>query len=165
MPDYAHLKSFVPQMAAGLVSWYAADGRPHAIVTSWVTLIGGERPQLRLAWYGRHDPRSRFWPGGDFIFNVPDDAERPRLRSLLRGGHLCLDVDADLGYRCQTGAAAKAPCLTECSVQIECVGGRMCDEGFDVNLCGEVVRFRRGELAVAPEEVTELCDLWPFSPL
>lgn len=151
-------------LPAGLISWYATGGRPLALVTSWVALIGGDRPCLRTAWHGRQDPHSRFWSGGDFVYNVPHDAGLVQIREVMRRGRLCLSPHEDLGLDCQPAVTALAPLLTDCAVQLECVQGRLVKVGWDTELRGGVVCLHRGGGVIRPSDVPEFCAVKPLSP-
>jgi flavin reductase (DIM6/NTAB) family NADH-FMN oxidoreductase RutF len=151
-------------LPAGLISWYALGDLPVALVTSWVALVGGERPRIRTAWHGRHDPLSRFWAGGDFILNVPHETDLEKVRKIMGRGKLCLNAEGELGYACASGVAAIAPRLLDCAIQIECVGGRLVDAGSEVELCGDVVRMHRDQVLIDPADVPDLCAVNPLSP-
>jgi hypothetical protein len=112
-------KAPIQWLPAGLISWYAAEGFPVALVTSWIALVGGEGPRLRTAWHGRHDALSSNWLGGDFILNVPHERCLVEIRKSISKGQLCLKVDEELGLNCSSGVAAMAPRLIDCAVQIE----------------------------------------------
>lgn len=161
--DY-QIKAPVSWLPAGLISWYEADNVAVALVTSWVALIGGDEPRIRMAWHGRDDPVSRLWTGGDFVFNVPTESVLKTIRDLMSQGKLCLDVAVDLQQTCISGASAAAPCLTGCSVQLECVGGTLSDSDYDTELKGEVVLFHRGGLTIQAGQVNDLCAIRPLSP-
>lgn len=154
----------VTWLPAGLISWYAPDDLPVALMTSWVALIGGDGPRIKTAWYGRHNPLSRSWTGGDFIFNVPSESGLNTLRDLIRQGKLCLDAEVDLRQTCVKGTSAVAPRLIDCAVQLECVAGALSDSGYDTELSGEVVRLHRGGVTIAMAEVKDLCAIQPLSP-
>jgi len=162
--DY-EIKAPVTWLPAGLISWYAPDDIAVAMVTSWVALIGGDVPRIKTTWYGRYHPRSRLWPGGDFVFNVPSESGLKTIRDLIRQGQLCLDADVDLRQTCVRGISAVAPRLTDCAVQLECVGGTLSDSGYDTELNGEVVYLHRGAVTLATAEVKDLCAIHPLSPL
>ena len=159
------IKAPIAWLPAGLISWYALDGLPVALVTSWVALVGGERPRIRTAWHGRHDSLSRFWSGGDFVLNVPYDSGLSKIRKVMRRGNLCLKPEIDLGETCAPGVVAVAPRLLDCAVQIECVSGKLVDVGFDVELCGDVVRVHREKVVIDPVDISDLCAIHPLSPL
>jgi hypothetical protein len=152
-------------LPAGLICWYAPHDVAVALVTSWVALIGGEKPLIRMAWHGRDDPVSRSWAGGDFVFNVPSASGLETIRDLMRQGKLCLDVGADLQQTCMRGASAAAPCLTGSTVQLECVGGTLTDSGYDTELKGEVVLLHRDGMTVRAGQVSDLCTIQPLSPM
>ena len=158
-------KAPVAWLPAGLISWYGAGGLPISLATSWVALIGGERPRIRTAWHGRHDPLSRFWAGGDFILNVPYEGDLARIREVMSQGKLCFNAAAELDYACAPGVAAVAPRLLGCAVQIECVCGRRVDACFEVDLCGDVVRVHREMTVINPLEIPDLFAIYPLSPL
>ena len=159
------MRAPVSLLPAGLISWYGAGGLPVTLVTAWVALIGGNRPRIRTAWHGRHDPLSCFWPGGDFVLNMPHDNALVAIREVMTQGKLCLDAELDLGYVYAAGIAAVAPRLLDCAVQIECVGGRMIDTGFEADLCGDVVCLHREQVVIDPADIADLCAIDPFSPL
>jgi flavin reductase (DIM6/NTAB) family NADH-FMN oxidoreductase RutF len=162
--DY-QIKAPVSWLPAGLISWYAPEGNAVALVTSWVALIGGDEPRIRMAWHGRDDPVSRLWPGGDFVFNVPSASGLKTIRDLMRQGKLCLDVGADLQQTCMRGTSTAAPCLTGSTVQLECVGGTLSDSGYDMELKGEVVLLHRAGVTVRACQINDLCAIQPLSPL
>lgn len=151
-------------LPAGLISWYAPGGASVALVTSWIALVGGDRPRLRTAWHGRHDALSRFWNGGDFILNVPHQACLDKVRQVMAKGKWCLNAETDLGLACVSGVAALAPRLLECAVQIECVAGKLVDDGFEAELGGDVVRVHRGRVVIDPAEIPDLCAIQPLNP-
>lgn len=152
------------RLPAGLISWYSTDGSPVALMTTWVALVGGDKPTIRSAWHGRHDPLSHSWSGGDFVLNVPYESDLNKIRKVLGQGEFCLNT-LDLGYAFVTGVVAVAPRLLDCAVQIECVGGRLVDSDFDVELCGCVVRLHRNQVVIDPAEIPELCAIQPLMPL
>ena len=152
-------------LPAGLISWYAPGGLSVALVTSWVALVGGSKPRIRTVWYGQHDLLSRFWAGGDFVLNVPREDCLKKIRHVMTQGRLCVNAEAELGLACASGFVALAPRLLDCAVQIECVGGTLVDAGFDVELCGEVVRVHRGQVVVDPADIPDLCAILPLCPL
>jgi hypothetical protein len=49
-------------------------------------------------------------------------------------------------------------------VQIECLGGKLVDAGFDVELCGDVVRVHREKVVIDPVDIPDLCAINPLSP-
>jgi hypothetical protein len=49
-------------------------------------------------------------------------------------------------------------------VQIECQGGKLVDTGFDVELCGNVVRVHREKAVIDPLDIPDLCAIYPLSP-
>jgi len=151
-------------LPAGLISWYAAGGRALALVTSWVALIGGDRPCLRTAWHGHQDPHSRFWSGGDFVYNIPHDHSLLQIREVMRQGKLCLSPLEDLGLDCRPAMTALAPLLTGCAVQLECLQGRLVKAGLDSELRGGVVCLHRGEIVIRPADVPDFCAVQPLSP-
>ena len=159
------IKAPIAWLPAGLISWYTADGHPVALVTSWVALVGGDSPRLRTAWHGQHDSLSCFWPGGDFVLNVPHDSGLSEIRKVMGRGKLCLDVEVDLNQTCASGVAVVAPRLLDCAVQIECRGGQLIDTGFDVELCGNVVRVHREKVVTDPVDIPDLCAIHPLSPV
>lgn len=158
-------KTPVPWLPAGLISCYAPGGMILALVTPWIALVGGARPRLKTAWHGYRDPLSRSWMGGDFVVNIPYENWVGKIRTVMDQGKLCLDFGADLGLGCSLGVAAVAPRITECAIQIECVGGRLVDAAFDTELCGDVVRLHRGTTVINPADIPDLCDIQPLCPL
>jgi flavin reductase (DIM6/NTAB) family NADH-FMN oxidoreductase RutF len=158
------IKPAVPWFPAGLISWYAPDDTPVALVTSWVALIGGDGPCIRMAWHGQYGTLSRLWKGGDFVFNLPSEPGLQIIRDLMAQGKLCLDARVDLQQACLRGVSAAAPRLTECTVQIECVGGALLDSGYDTDLRGEVVHLHKGPVSMAVAEIKDLCALQPLNP-
>lgn len=156
------VKAPVAWRPAGLISWYGSDGAPLVLVTSWVALVGGSSPRLRTAWCGRFDSGSRYWSGGDFILNIPHDVDLETIRKGMADGKFCLHAEEDLDYSCLSGIGAKAPRLLECAVQIECVGGRLLETDFDVELCGDVVRVHREGVNLDPLRIPDLCAVYPL---
>lgn len=158
------IKAPLAWLPAGLISWYTTGGLPLALVTSWVALVGGDRPRIITAWHGSHEPLSRFWAGGDFVLNVPCKSGLGVIREAMRQGKLCLRAAEDLDYLCVPGASAVAPRLVDCAVQIECVGGRLVDGGFDAELYGDVVRVHRDKVVIDPRGILDLCAIYPLTP-
>jgi len=157
-------KAPVAWRPAGLISWYGPDGSPLVLVTSWIALVGGSLPRLRTAWCGRSDSDSRYWPGGDFVLNVPHESDLEPIRRIMDKGKFCLHAEVDLTYSCLSGITAIAPRLLECAVQIECVGGRLIETAFDAELCGDVARVHRDGVNLDPLEIPDLCAIYPLSP-
>jgi len=162
--DY-EIKAPVSWLPAGLISWYEPGAVPVAMVTSWVALIGGDKPRIRTAWHGRYNRFSRLWTGGDFVFNVPTESGLKTIRDLMKQGKLCLDVGADLHQACVEGTSVAAPRLTVCPVQLECVGGTLSDSGYDNELKGDVLMLHKGGQSIAVNEITDLCAIQPLTPL
>jgi len=150
---------------AGLISWYVPDGTPVALVTSWVALVSGDAPCMRMAWHGRFSPLSRLWTGGDFVFNVPSEPVLQVVRDLMARGKFCLDARVDLQQTCLRGVSAAAPRLTDCAVQLECVDGTLLDSGYDTELRGELIHLHKGSVSMAVAEIEDLCAVQPLSPL
>ena len=157
-------KAPVAWRPAGLISWYGPDGHPLVLVTSWIALVGGSLPRLRTAWCGRFDYDSSYWPGGDFILNIPNESDLESIRRIMEKGKFCLHAEEELTYSCLSGVAATAPRLLECAVQIECVGGRLIETDFDTELCGHVVRVHRDGVTLDPFQIPDLCAISPLSP-
>lgn len=153
----------VAWLPAGLISWYAPGGHPVALVTSWVALLGGKHPRVRTSWHGKQDPHSRFWSGGDFVYNVPHESCLDKIRQVMKYGRLCLKAEDDLGYSCTSGIAAVAPRLVECRVQLECINGQLVDSAVDRELCGDIVRLHRDQTIVDPSKIPDLCAINPLS--
>jgi flavin reductase (DIM6/NTAB) family NADH-FMN oxidoreductase RutF len=159
------IKAPIAWLPAGLISWYASDGSPITLVTAWVALVGGDNPRIRTAWHGRHETLSRFWPGGDFVLNVPYEKELDKIRKVMSQGKLCLNAQDSLGYTCSSGVVAIAPRLLDCAVQIECLAGRLIDSDFDTELCGDVVRVHRDGIVIDTTDIPDLCAIQPLIPL
>jgi len=159
------IKAPLSWLPAGLISWYAPDGSPVALVTAWVALVGGDNPRIRTAWAGREDLLSCSWAGGDFVLNIPYEADLNRIQDVVRQGGLCLNSEGALGFRCAPGIVAAAPRLLDCAVQIECVNGRLVDSDFDVELCGDVIRVHRDQVVIDPADIPDLCAIQPLIPL
>ena len=159
------IKGPLAWLPAGLISWYAPGGSPVALVTSWLALIGGKGPRIRTAWHGRQDPLSRFWPGGDFVLNVPSLAGLQYVQRVMERGYICLTAKDEFPLNSASGIAAEAPRLLDCVIQIECVGGKLVDVGSDVELCGEVVRVHRDSTVINPADIAGLCAINPLSPI
>jgi flavin reductase (DIM6/NTAB) family NADH-FMN oxidoreductase RutF len=158
------IKVPVAWLPAGLISWYAAGGVPLALVTSWIALVGGARPRIRTVWHGSQDPVAHSWAGGDFVVNIPHESGLAKVREIMNRGHLCLDSRSEQVRAYAASVAAVAPRLPECAVQIECVGGRLIDTGFDAELCGDVVKVHRGSVVMDPADIPDLCALHPLNP-
>lgn len=159
------IKAPIAWMPAGLISWYAPDGVPLALVTAWVAVVGGDKPSIRTAWHGRNDPLSRFWAGGDFVLNVPFERDMLKIREAMSQGKLCLNPQEVLAYTCVSGVTAGAPRLLDCAVQIECLGGRLVDSAFDTELCGSVACVCRENVVIDPSDIPDLCAIQPLAPL
>jgi len=159
------IKGPVAWLPAGLISWYAPGGSPVVLVTSWLAMIGGKNPRVRTAWHGRHDPLSRFWPGGDFVLNVPSEDGLKKIQQAIKSGRVCLTADDGVCLRSASGLSAVAPLLLECVIQIECVGGVLIQSEVDVELCGDVVRIHRHQAVVDPSEIPDVCAINPLSPI
>jgi flavin reductase (DIM6/NTAB) family NADH-FMN oxidoreductase RutF len=162
-PSFA-TKAPVAWRPAGLISWYAPDGKPLVLVTSWIALVGGALPRLRTAWCGRFDSDSCYWQAGDFILNVPHDSDLETISRIMGKGKFCLLAEEELAYSCLPGVAATAPRLLECAVQIECVGGCLIETGFDAELCGDVARVHRDGVNLDPLEIPDICAIYPLRP-
>lgn len=159
------IRAPVAWLPAGLISWYAPDGSPVALVTSWLALIGGQSPRVRTAWHGGRDSLSRFWPGGDFVLNVPSRKGLAEIQSELASGRLCLTSTSGFNMESRSGIAAVAPRLLQCVVQVECLRGQLVDVGKETELCGDVVRVHRHETVVGPDDIPDLCAIQPLSSL
>lgn len=163
MPDnFSEFKAPVSWLPAGLISWFAPDGSPVALVTSWMALIGGNDPRIRTAWHGRQDALSRFWAGGDFVLNVPDETALVRIHERMRQGELCFHADKLFSSSIVTGLSATAPRLTGCLVQIECRNGVLLNDGFEPELSGVVMKVHRNGTALSPDDVPEICAIRPL---
>ncbi len=161
--NFYERKITVAWFPAGLISWYSPDGSPLVLVTSWLALVGGDNPRVRMAWYGRHDALSRFWSGGDFVLNVPHESCFGKIRTIMGQSKVCMDAEVDLAYRCSSGIAAVAPRLLECPIQIECVAGTLIETGFDEELSGDVARVHRDDVTIDPLDIPDLCAIEPFT--
>lgn len=150
-------------LPAGLITWYAPSGAPLALVTSWIALIGGDRPRIRTAWHGRQNPLSRFWHGGDFAFNVPSAICLRELRHFTQKGAFCLNIESDLGQSSVCGLTSVSPLLTKCAIQLECTSGQLLDSDYDTELTGDVLRLHRGQKVINVAEVPDLCAIQPLS--
>ncbi len=152
----------VEGLPAGLISWYAPGGRPVALVTYWLAMIGGDAPRVRASWPGRRDSRSLFWPGGDFVLNIPGEKSLPMIRKLVSQGRVCLDVENDLGIISTDGSIVRAPLLTTCPAQIECRNGRIDEEPVEPEVFGDVVLIHRGGTSLPVCSGLDLCKIDPF---
>jgi flavin reductase (DIM6/NTAB) family NADH-FMN oxidoreductase RutF len=152
----------VEGLPAGLISWYAPGGRAVALVTYWLAMIGGERPSVRASWPGRRDSRSLFWPGGDFVLNIPGEKSLPMIRKLAAQGRVCLDVENDLGMIPAEGEVVRAPRLTIYPAQIECCSGRIDEEPVEPEVYGDVVLIHRGGISQPASSGLDLCMFNPF---
>lgn len=161
--DTYEIKAPVAWLPAGLITWYAPGGAALALVTSWVALIGGKHPRMRTAWHGNHDPLSRFWSGGDFVYNVPQADCLEGIRDAMKLGRLCLYAETDLGFQCTSGIASVAPRLLDCLVQVECINGKLMESGTETELCGDVVRLHRDQVTINPNDIPDLCAIQPLS--
>lgn len=148
---------------AGLISWYAPGQKAIALVTTWMALVSGEPPRLRAAWPGRRDPRSLFWPGGDFVLNVPGDRDLQLILKLVGSGRVCFDVEQDLGIPVMSASAVSAPRLVQCPVQLECCRGRVDTEPVEPEVTGMVSHLHCGGEIVDLAGGADLVKLKPFS--
>jgi flavin reductase (DIM6/NTAB) family NADH-FMN oxidoreductase RutF len=152
----------VQALPAGLITWYAPGGRPVALVTYWMAMIGGESPRVRASWPGRRDPRSLFWPGGDFILNIPDEKSLPLIRKMVSQGCLCLDVENDLGEVATSGSTVCAPRLARCPCQLECCGGRVENITAEPEVSGHIVLLHLGATEMQVQSGLDLQEINPF---
>jgi flavin reductase (DIM6/NTAB) family NADH-FMN oxidoreductase RutF len=146
----------------GLVSWYASDGTPVAQFASWVAIVSGRQPLLKSSLHNNQAPMFNFMPGSDFVYNIPMASLMDKIREVACPGQYRFRVDDELGCTCVPGIAVMAPCLKECSVQIECVNGRLLDSTGEMELSGEVVLLHRGHEIIDP---SALPDLFAIEPL
>lgn len=152
----------VEALPVGLVSWYAPGKRPVALVTYWMAMIGGPLPRIRLSWPGRRDACSLFWPGGDFILNLPDPQTLPLLRKLASQGRLCFDIENDLGQLATKGTMVCAPRLSQYPSQLECRNGKVDNDPFLPEVSGEVVLLHLGSTELQVHSALDLCEVNPF---
>lgn len=150
-------------LPAGLVSWYTPGGQPVAMVVGWMALICGPDPRLRVAWPGRRDALARFWPGGDFVLNVPGADCLARLYPLVDAGTRCLPLLEDLGLVVRPGSKVKAPRLWGCPLQFECQDGCVASDLFEPEVVGRVVLLHRNDTQFDPSQVPDLCAINPFA--
>ncbi|MDH3999458.1 MAG: hypothetical protein OET90_11555 [Desulfuromonadales bacterium] len=152
----------VSWLPAGLVSWYAPDGAPLVLVMSWLSLIGGERPRVRASWHGRQDALSRFWPGGDFVLNLPDQNLLGEVQRKMRSGLLCFRSDELSDCPHLDSLSVRAPRLSQCPTQIECCNGVLLDDGGEPELGGVAVTVHRLGATLSPQDIPELCAIRPL---
>ena len=165
LENNSQIKAPLSWRPAGLISWYTPGGVPVALVTSWVAIVCGTRPRIKTAWHGRDSALSRFWTGGDFVFNVPSARCLEEIYGLMKRGKLCLNAETDLAQSCVSGQSSLAPILMNCAIQLECTGGLLQDSAHDMELTGTVVAMHRGQGVVHVEEIPDLCALHPLTPL
>src|SRR6056297_988629 len=125
MPEHWRDKKPIEGLPAGLISWFSPGDKPVVLVTFWVALIGGDLPRVRASWPGRRDPRSLFWPGGDFILHFLTDENLAEVGRLAGSGRLCFDAEADLGLVASPSAAVRAPLYRQFPMQLECCSGKI----------------------------------------
>lgn len=164
MASVTEIKVPVAWLPTGLISWYAQDGSPVAMVTSWVALIGGSKPRARMAWHASSDPFPLFWYGGDFVLNIPHEDRLDDIRAVMHQRQRPVNVEDCLGCATASGVIALAPRLIDFAVQVECVRGELINNEFEAELVGDVVRVHRGEIVIDPAEISDLCALQPLSP-
>lgn len=159
---FRNVQQPVEALPAGLISWYAPGNRPVALVTYWMAMVGGTVPRVRASWPGRRDARSLFWPGGDFVLNIPDEKCLPLIRKLVSLGRLCLDLENDLGQVATQGEMVRAPRLVQCTSQLECCSGKVDSNAFEPEVTGEVVLLHLGPTDLSVHAELDLSDVNPF---
>ena len=137
-------KQPIEGLPAGLLSWFAPGDMPVVLVTHWVALIGGKSPRLRASWPGRRDPRSLFWPGGDFILHLLSEENLRELGRLAGAGRLCFDAEGDLGLVASPAAVVKAPLFRQFPAQLECCHGKIEGAAAEPEVAGEVLWVHTG---------------------
>ena len=125
-------------------------------------MIAGEPPRLRAAWPGRRDPRSLFWPGGDFVLNVPGDHDLQLLLRLVGSGRVCFDVEQDLAMPIAPASVVSAPRLAQWPVQLECRGGRVDSQPAEPEVAGEVALLHCNGNVVDVGTQLDFAKLMPF---
>ncbi|HKL25136.1 MAG TPA: hypothetical protein VJ910_02785 [Desulfuromonadales bacterium] len=140
MPEHWRDKKPIEGLPAGLISWFSPGDKPVVLVTFWVALIGGDLPRVRASWPGRRDPRSLFWPGGDFILHFLTDENLAEVGRLAGSGRLCFDAEADLGLVASPSAAVRAPLYRQFPMQLECCSGKIETDAQDPEIAGKVLR-------------------------
>lgn len=87
-----------------------------------------------------------------------------KIRELMRRGKICLNAEKDLNYSCSSGLVSLAPLLLDCAIKIECADGRLVDCGPVSELCGDVVRIHREQVAYDPADIPDLSAVNPLTP-
>lgn len=153
----------VEGLPAGLISWFAPGGRTVAVVTCWLAMVGGTEPRLRASWPGRRDACALFWPGGDFVLNIPDKKSLQMVSRFVRQGMICLDVERDLRITPLAGMLVQAPRLSTCPVQVECRNGSIDQSLFEPQILGAAVLMHRAGTVLPVEAGLDVGELDPFS--
>jgi hypothetical protein len=155
----------VDGLPAGLISWFAPGGRTVAMVTYWLAMVGGTHPRVRASWPGRRGDCSLFWPGGDFVLNIPDKKNLQRVSKFVGQGMTCLDIERDLGITPVGGALVQAPRLSTCPVQIECRNGSIDQNLFEPQVLGDPVLMHHAGTLLPVRAGLDVSELLPFSLL
>ena len=146
----------------GLVTWYAASGAAVAVATSWLGVVSGQPPELHAGCCGQLRGAQPFAPGNEFAVNIPASMDVPILRQLLPrtppGRALLIGAETEL----LPARSIRAPLLTGCTLQIECVSGRIHTCGWVPALAGDIVLLHRGGQCLDPSACRDFGSLSPL---
>lgn len=146
----------------GVVTWYAPDGAVIALATTWLGIINGQPPELRVGCRGPTTFAGQFPVGVDFVLNVPASPHASPLQSLLdRQRHRRLRR-GDSSVELRPAHLVQAPLLACCPLQIECAGGRLLLGDWETELVGDILLLHRAGCLIKPAEHTDFCAIRPL---
>jgi len=145
----------------GLITWYTLDG-PVAMLVSWLAVINGQPPELRGGCPGWVSDRNDLPGGLDFAVNIPVAPTLPALNELIAKAAACPTVTINDAADFSPGRFVHAPLLSGCTLQIECVHGRIVPGGWNTEFAGEIRLLHRGGLFFAPDGHPDFCALQPL---
>lgn len=145
----------------GLVTWYAPDG-PVAMLASWLAVINGQPPELRGGCPGQVPGRNQLPARFDFAVNIPTTPMLPALNELIAKAAAYSPVVIDDAANFSPGRSVRAPLLTGCTLQIECIHGTVAPDGWTTEFAGEIMLLHRGGIFLDPAGHTDFCALRPL---
>lgn len=148
----------------GLVSWYAPDGRMVVTVSSWVAVVDGSPPELRVGGGGLLLD-GNFPDGADFVVALLKETQLPLFAGLVRHAARCGEPVAVTDDPLLIPAAkVHAPLLAGAALQLECVAGRIVAGPWECALSGQVRLLHRSQQEIDPAGHGNFCALQPLRP-